>query len=232
MTEFSEANRLAETVLVVDSDRRACGHVSSVLRARGYQVLSATTADAALRFAGDPERAIDLLLADMRMTGMSGPELAGRLLEQRPSMAVMYMSCQSSDVLPPSTDQTDVPFVLKPCSPQALGHSVAETLRKAAAELVLVAALAQMVVPRAALAQTAPPQPPTNVRIVNAVLSRLPDRADRHAAQLFPVATRACGQWQAVDRRVLRRVQRHVAGYDQAHTVLRLELWRLYVLLQ
>jgi CheY-like chemotaxis protein len=90
MIELSEAYRLAESVLVVDVDQGAGGHVSSVPRARGYQVLSASTADAGLRLADDPERSIDLLLADLRMTEMSGPELAGRLLEQRPSMAEMY----------------------------------------------------------------------------------------------------------------------------------------------
>jgi two-component system, cell cycle sensor histidine kinase and response regulator CckA len=133
MTEISKATRSAETVLIVDGDRHAGGQLAAVLRARGYQVLSVTTADAALRIAGDRGTAIDLLLTDVRMPEMSGPELAGRLLEQRPSMAVMYMSSQSSDVLPTATDQTDVPFVLKPCTPQALRHSVAETLRKMSA---------------------------------------------------------------------------------------------------
>ncbi|HSC28627.1 MAG TPA: response regulator [Vicinamibacterales bacterium] len=118
------------TVLVVDDEDAACRLVSRILIGRSYRVLSTTSPAEALEIAADSSQAIDVLLTDVRMPSMSGPELAARLVELRPSVAVMYMSGFSRDVLPSHLQHSDVPLVQKPFAPHALSRSIAETLRR------------------------------------------------------------------------------------------------------
>ena len=116
-----------ETILVVDDDEVVCRAAARMLTARGYRVLQATTPQAALDLAADGET-IDLLLTDVRMPGISGPELATRFLARHPAAAVMFISGYSRDVLRDDDGHPDAPFLVKPFSPQALGRSVADTL--------------------------------------------------------------------------------------------------------
>lgn len=119
-----------QTILVVDDDEPVCRASARMLIARGYRVLQATTPRAALDYAADPELAIDLLLTDVRMPEINGPELASRLVALRPSTAVMFMSAYSRDVLRDDERHADAPFIVKPFSPEALGRSVADTLER------------------------------------------------------------------------------------------------------
>ena len=80
------------TVLVVDDEPGVRNLASTMLRRSGYAVLEASDAVEAERVAGAHAAGIDVLLTDIVMPGMRGPQLATRLRTTRPQIRVVYMS--------------------------------------------------------------------------------------------------------------------------------------------
>jgi two-component system cell cycle sensor histidine kinase/response regulator CckA len=81
-----------ETVLVVDDEDAVREIVSRVLEARGYRILEAADAAEALSLSSGYEGEIHLLLTDVVMPGIPGPELAAILAGARPETRVLFMS--------------------------------------------------------------------------------------------------------------------------------------------
>jgi DNA-binding response OmpR family regulator len=81
-----------ETILVVDDSPMVLSIVVKILQAEHFHVLSADSGPAALRLAAGTTETIDLLLSDVEMPGMSGPDLGEALKASRPNMHVMLMS--------------------------------------------------------------------------------------------------------------------------------------------
>jgi DNA-binding NtrC family response regulator len=81
-----------ETILVVDDNEAVLGAVVAVLEGEGFRVLSANSGPAALALAEGAGGRIDLLLSDVDMPEMSGPDLGENLKKVRPDMHVMLMS--------------------------------------------------------------------------------------------------------------------------------------------
>jgi two-component system cell cycle sensor histidine kinase/response regulator CckA len=73
--------------------------VDSLLRRHGYAVLPASGPREALATARRHAGAIDLVLSDVIMPEMSGPELVTLLAEQRPGTRTVYLSGYSADTL-------------------------------------------------------------------------------------------------------------------------------------
>ena len=63
-----------------------------ILRERGYRLLEAANGADALSVAAGHAGPIDALVTDVVMPGMNGPELATRLLQQRPLVKVLFTS--------------------------------------------------------------------------------------------------------------------------------------------
>ncbi len=80
------------TILVVDDEASVREALHEVLREHGYTVLVAGDPETALALAKAHAGTIDLLVTDVVMRYMSGRELAMRLAEARPGVAVIYMS--------------------------------------------------------------------------------------------------------------------------------------------
>lgn len=80
------------TVLVVDDDIRLLGLTAAMLHAEGYRVLKAGTPEEAVQVFEQTPKEIDLLLSDVQMPGMSGPELGTRLRRVRPDLPVIFMT--------------------------------------------------------------------------------------------------------------------------------------------
>jgi two-component system cell cycle sensor histidine kinase/response regulator CckA len=68
-----------------------------MLESLGYVALAAAAPEEALALAGAPGRHLDLLLTDVVMPGMKGPELARRLVALRPGLRVLFMSGYTAD---------------------------------------------------------------------------------------------------------------------------------------
>jgi two-component system cell cycle sensor histidine kinase/response regulator CckA len=81
-----------ETLLVVDDNEMVLKVVVAILERANFRVLSAHSGADAIRLAGETHHNIHLLLADVDMPQMSGPELGGTLKKIRPDMRVMLMS--------------------------------------------------------------------------------------------------------------------------------------------
>jgi len=89
--------RGTETVLVAEDDDDVRGITCQVLEINGYTVLEASDVEDAVRIAHDHPGPIDLLLTDVVMPRMSGPELAEIVRERRPEVAILYVSGYTDD---------------------------------------------------------------------------------------------------------------------------------------
>lgn len=123
-----------ETVLLVDDEDALRRLLREMLLAYGYEVLEASDGAQALKICQHHDGRIDLLLSDVKMPGMSGPELAVRLACMRPDMKLLYISGYATDALPQYDAST--PFLAKPFSPDTLARKVREVLHGSAERLV------------------------------------------------------------------------------------------------
>jgi DNA-binding NtrC family response regulator len=117
---------LPETILVVEDDAAILGLVRVILEEGGFEVLGASSAKAARRVEADFSRTIHLLLSDVMMPDMCGPDLAEVLKQRRPEMRVMLMSGYADgDMLVLNHGWH---FIRKPFVPTALLGKVTEIL--------------------------------------------------------------------------------------------------------
>jgi PAS domain S-box-containing protein len=82
----------SETILVVEDSEPLKNLARIFLEQRGFQVLTASSGEEALKVAAEFSGMIHLLLTDVVMPGMNGRVLAEQLLPRRPEMKVLYMS--------------------------------------------------------------------------------------------------------------------------------------------
>jgi DNA-binding NtrC family response regulator len=111
--------RGTETILVVDDEESLRSVIVDLLRQLGYQILSATSGHEALELAGEYPGKIDLLLTDVVMDPLPGPDLAEKLIHSRPEMKVIFISGYANPslapdgVLKPGTILVNKPFTMK-----------------------------------------------------------------------------------------------------------------------
>ena len=84
--------RGSETVLFVEDEDSLRDVVVNVLADLGYRILSATNGNEAITLAGNYTGVINLLVADVVMPEMSGPEVAEKILQLRPGLQVIFVS--------------------------------------------------------------------------------------------------------------------------------------------
>jgi signal transduction histidine kinase len=128
------SSRGSETVLLVEDEEAVRNLVSEILQAAGYLVLAATSGAEALKRSREHQGPIHLLMTDVVMPRMSGPQLAKEIVALRPDVRILYTSGYPDDALgplgglPPGTA-----FVPKPLSPDDLADRVREVLDRPAA---------------------------------------------------------------------------------------------------
>jgi len=126
--QFSNSAGRGETILLVEDEDSLRESVGDYLRKSGYEVLAASNGQQALEVADRQVGAIHLLLTDVIMPQMSGPELA-RELASRKEMNVLYMSGYTDDaIVNHSVLEPGVAFVQKPISLSELGVKVRSIL--------------------------------------------------------------------------------------------------------
>jgi PAS domain S-box-containing protein len=118
-----------ETILLVEDEPSVRGLVHETLRLHGYTVLEARHGIEALLTGTKYVGPIHLLLTDVVMPQMSGPEVAEKLLTVRPGIKVLYMSGYPDH---PVFDQggmnRETGFLPKPFSPHVLAQKVRDVL--------------------------------------------------------------------------------------------------------
>jgi len=119
----------SETVLVVEDEPLVRELCAKILRQRGYTVLDAEGGTQALALAKDHPGTIHLLLTDVVMPEMGGPEVAQRLRAARPGTLVLYMSGYTDDaILKHGALDASTPFLQKPFTPWGLAARVRDVL--------------------------------------------------------------------------------------------------------
>jgi signal transduction histidine kinase len=121
--------RGSETILLVEDEETVRDLALEVLQGQGYTVLSARHGAEALLTAERHAGAIQLLLADVVMPGMSGIELAARLTALRPEMRVLLTSGYSGDrVGRAGPGGAPREILRKPFTSETLAHRVRQAL--------------------------------------------------------------------------------------------------------
>jgi signal transduction histidine kinase len=133
-SEPAPVPRGTETVLVVEDEEPVRAVAVRALRSLGYTVLEAADGAAAIARCEQATGAIDLVVTDVVMPGLAGPEVARALTALRPTLRVLYMSgyteraARERGRLPP-----DARLVEKPITLDRLGRAVREALDSVAA---------------------------------------------------------------------------------------------------
>ncbi len=118
-----------ETILLAEDEKSVRVTARLFLEALGYTVLVAETPDVALRLAQALVGPLHLLITDVIMPGMNGPDLAARLVEQRPGLKCLFMSGYTADVMVQrGTLSVEAPFLSKPFSRNSLARQVRAVL--------------------------------------------------------------------------------------------------------
>jgi CheY-like chemotaxis protein len=114
-----------ETVVVAEDDDMVRALVRVTLEASGYEVLEASSGEAALRVCEEHPGTVDVLVTDMVMPGMGGRALADRLQAARPGLRVLYVSGYAeSEVIDHGEPAAETAFVQKPFTPEELALQV------------------------------------------------------------------------------------------------------------
>ena len=117
------------TILVAEDDAGTRAPVARMLQRLGYQVLLAPDGLQALQLAEENLGRIDLLLTDVMMPGLSGPQLAARPHRQSPEIPVVFMSGYPEDALAEVQGlHLETDFVAKPFTSALLARRVSEKL--------------------------------------------------------------------------------------------------------
>lgn len=112
-----------ETVLLVEDEEAVRLFAREALERGGFDVIMAGSGVEALEVASAFEGTIHVLLTDVVMPGMKGPELAMRVRAARPSIRVLLMSGYAADVVT-AADLQDTTLLSKPFSPAELVRTI------------------------------------------------------------------------------------------------------------
>jgi PAS domain S-box-containing protein len=118
-----------ETILLVEDEEEVRAAVFESLQMRGYTVLKTCSGREAMMISKRYKGPLHLLLTDVMMPQMTGPELVKRLKPLRPSMKILLMSGYPNDALAPrDIKDQGLAFLPKPFTPDALARKVREVL--------------------------------------------------------------------------------------------------------
>jgi PAS domain S-box-containing protein len=119
----------SETILLVEDEDQIRIVARGILRKQGYHVIEAKDAGEAMRQCDDYVGVIDLLLTDVVMPHVSGPELAKRLARTRPGVKVLCMSGYTNDtVVRHGAMEAGIAYLQKPITPDILARKVRAVL--------------------------------------------------------------------------------------------------------
>jgi PAS domain S-box-containing protein len=117
------------TILLVEDDPAIRGLSQRMLRAQGYSVIEAADGKSALAQAQSHPGHIDLVLTDVVMRSMSGPELVLRLMESHPETRFLYMSGYIGELVVDHGLGEGIALLEKPFSRTSLLHSIQAALQ-------------------------------------------------------------------------------------------------------
>jgi two-component system cell cycle sensor histidine kinase/response regulator CckA len=119
------------TVLVVEDNEMVRATITTGLRSEGATVLAADRPENALRVLAEHPGAVNALVTDVVMPGMSGSALADQVRKLRPDICVVFMSGHTSDeVVRKGVREEQVEFLQKPFTPDQLIRRLVRVLAR------------------------------------------------------------------------------------------------------
>ncbi|MDQ1335360.1 MAG: hypothetical protein QG552_2310 [Thermodesulfobacteriota bacterium] len=126
-TEMPQAR--GETILVVEDETSVLHLARRILEKLGYAVLTSASPAEAVAMASEHDSEIHLLITDVVLPGMSGRDLAGEILQIRPTIKSLFMSGYTADVIArQGVLDKGVQFIEKPFTPDSLARKVREAM--------------------------------------------------------------------------------------------------------
>ncbi|MGH7475295.1 MAG: ATP-binding protein [Longimicrobiales bacterium] len=118
-----------ETVLVVEDNAPVRAIATRILEQIGYRVVTASSGEEALQLLDTDAARPDLVVSDVIMPGISGPDLCRQLAVRYPGLRVLFTSGYSGDALGRhGIEESGTLFIEKPYTPAALADMVREAL--------------------------------------------------------------------------------------------------------
>ena len=114
------------TILLAEDEPLLRELGETILTQAGYKIQTAPNAEELKKFVAEHDGKIDLLLTDVVMPGMSGPELVRLVRARWPDVRVLYMSGYADDEI--EDLDRDAGFLQKPFTPMELTAKIAEML--------------------------------------------------------------------------------------------------------
>jgi two-component system cell cycle sensor histidine kinase/response regulator CckA len=118
----------SETILLVEDENSVRELVREFLTEFGYTVLEAAGGAEAISKYGSLAAKVDLLLTDVSMAGMNGPQLKDEIHKLNPKIKVLFMSGYADDIIKKSENASKIPLIDKPFTPNALANKIREVL--------------------------------------------------------------------------------------------------------
>jgi two-component system cell cycle sensor histidine kinase/response regulator CckA len=123
----------SETVLVVEDDAEVRRLICEILRTRGYQVLVSTKGDEALQLARSHAGPIELVIADVILPEVGGPDVVRQVQQLRPGIRALFISGYADEaVLRHGMVEPGMMFLSKPFMPEELARKVRDVLARTA----------------------------------------------------------------------------------------------------
>ena len=105
---------LSTTILVCEDDEQLRALVETMLREHGYRVLLAARAEQAVEIAAANAGGIDVVVTDVHLPHMTGPELVERLHTIQPAFEVLFLSGYPAEMVPGQPLPDGSEFLQKP----------------------------------------------------------------------------------------------------------------------
>jgi PAS domain S-box-containing protein len=123
-TAAQPAANLSGTVLLAEDLDDLRELLTQILSQKGLRVLAASDGINAVKVANETQGTIDLVITDVLMPRMNGPDAVRRIRESRPGVKVMYLSGYTETVVPEGSDL----LLTKPITPEALVQAIQSCL--------------------------------------------------------------------------------------------------------
>ena len=118
-----------QTIVLVEDEEMVRGLICEVLRREGYRVLACSNAAEGIETSKRYGPGIDLLLTDIVMPGMNGPEMAACIHKTLPRLRVVFMSGYTEQALARAGEvDASFEYLQKPVTLKTLTQKVAKVL--------------------------------------------------------------------------------------------------------
>jgi two-component system, cell cycle sensor histidine kinase and response regulator CckA len=117
-----------QNILVVDDDEMVLRYVTMTLKRKGYRVHQATSGDDGLQYFTEHRAMLSMILTDIIMPGLTGPQMVERILAVEPAMPITFMTGTAAEARLPRPQSSTYKLIHKPFTPQKLLDAVRDCL--------------------------------------------------------------------------------------------------------